>query len=133
MRGDFRYSLSDCFETFPLPGRTDELEKLGRQLDELQREIALNRSIGLTKMYGLIHQGKSEDTDILALRKIHEDLDRALISAYGFDIQLGTYELSEFCDVQQWGPPASQRIEILQLLLAENARQQREGTIEWPS
>jgi len=133
MRGDFRYSLSDCFETFPLPKRTLELDKFGREIDELQRSIALDRSIGLTKIYGLINKGASSDADILKLKNLHEDLDRAVVSAYGFNIELGPYELSNFCNVQQWGPPASQRIEILQLLLAENVRQQAEGVIEWPN
>lgn len=133
MRGDFRYSLSDCFETFPLPKRTKELEQLGGKIDELQRSIALDRSIGLTKIYGLINKGNSVDIDILKLRQLHEVLDNAVIAAYGFDIDLGPYELSDFCNVQQWGPPASQRIEILQLLLAENVRQQKEGSNEWPS
>jgi hypothetical protein len=133
MRGDFRYSLSDCFETFPLPEGTLELDKFGREIDELQRSIALDRSIGLTKIYGLINKGISSDADILKLKNLHESLDRAVVRAYGFDIELGPYELSNFRNVQQWGPPASQRIEILQLLLAENVRQQAEGVIEWPN
>jgi hypothetical protein len=133
MQERYRYSLSDCYETFPLPERTSELEKFGREIDELQRSIALDRSIGLTKIYGLINKGNSSDADILKLKNLHEGLDRAAVSAYGFNIELGPYELSNFCNVQQWGPPASQRIEILQLLLAENVRQQAEGVIEWPS
>jgi hypothetical protein len=64
---------------------------------------------------------------------LHEKIDREVAKAYGFDIEIGEYELAEFQGLLQWGPPSSQRIEILQLLLAENQRQHDEGVIEWPT
>jgi hypothetical protein len=67
------------------------------------------------------------------LRGVHEQIDREVMKAFGFDIELGEFEIAEFKGQAQWGPPASQRIEILQLLLAENKRQQVEGVIEWPT
>jgi len=73
------------------------------------------------------------DADIVELRDIHEKIDLEVIKAYGFDIELDHFEIAEFKGQPQWGPSASQRIEILQLLLAENQRQQVEGVIEWPT
>jgi hypothetical protein len=133
MRNDFRYSITDCFDTFPFCSTNKELEKLGKELDELQRDIAINREIGLTKLYNLVNAKSTKDSDIDSLRKLHEKIDREVAKAYGFDIEIGEYELAEFQGLLQWGPPSSQRIEILQLLLAENQRQHDEGVIEWPT
>ena len=110
-----------------------QLEVLGQSLDDLQRQIALKRDIGLTKLYTLVNSVSCNDEDIVKLRDLHEAIDREVVKAYGFKIDLGQFEIAEFKGQPQWGPPASQRIEILQLLLAENQRQQVEGVIEWPT
>jgi type I restriction-modification system DNA methylase subunit len=134
MRGiGFRYTISDCYDTFPFPRATKEIDVLGTKLDKLQRKLAIQRDIGLTKLYTLVNTPSCNDDDIVELREIHEQIDRAVVKAYGFQIELGEFEISEFKGQPQWGPPASQRIEILQLLLAENQRQQVEGVIEWPA
>jgi hypothetical protein len=134
MRGiGFRYAISDCLETFPLPKANKELDVLGKSLDSLQRRVAIQRDIGLTKLYTLVNTPSCNDDDVVELRAIHEQIDRAVVKAYGFVIELGEFEIAEFKGQPQWGPPASQRIEILQLLLAENKRQQVEGVIEWPA
>jgi hypothetical protein len=133
MRNDFRYAISDCFDTFPFPEASKELEILGQKLDQLQRRVAIQREIGLTKLYTLVNTPSCCDGDVVELREIHEQIDRAVVKAYGFEIELGEFEIAEFKGQPQWGPPANQRIEILQLLLAENQRQQVEGVIEWPA
>jgi type I restriction-modification system DNA methylase subunit len=133
MRNDFRYAITDCFDTFPFPHMTTKLEVLGQSLDDLQRQIALKRDIGLTKLYTLVNSVSCNDVDIVKLRNLHEAIDREVVRAFGFKIDLGHFEIAEFKGQPQWGPPDSQRIEILQLLLAENQRQQVEGVIEWPT
>jgi hypothetical protein len=133
MRDDFRYSISDCFDTFPFCISNKTLDKLGKDLDEKQRVLAIKRDIGLTKLYNLVNSQSCEDPDIKLLRALHEKIDREVIKAFGLKIEIGEYELAEFKGLLQWGPPASQRIEILQLLLAENQRQHSEGVIEWPT
>ena len=133
MQERFRYAIGDCFDTFPFPKATKRLDSLGKELDALQREIAIQKDIGLTKLYTLVNTASCKDVDVIRLRGIHEQVDREVIKAYGFDIELGQFEVAEFKGQSQWGPPASQRIEILQLLLAENQRQQIEGVIEWPA
>ena len=133
MQDRFRYSISDCFGTFPLCKVNQVLDDLGEELDELQRVIAKNREIGLTQIYNLVNTASINDSDIDSLRGIHEKIDREVVRAFGFEIEIGEYELAEFQGLLQWGPPSSQRIEILQLLLAENQRQHDEGVIEWPT
>lgn len=132
MRNDYRYSISDCFDTFPLPAPTKPLESLGEKLDSLQKKMAINRNVGLTKLYSLVNSTTCMDEDIIQLRKLHEQIDREVALAYKFDIELGEFEISDFKGQPQWGPPQSQRIEILQLLLAENNRQYSKGAIQWP-
>ena len=133
MRNDFRYSITDCFDTFPFCHGTSDLETLGENLDRVQRDIAKNRDFGLTKLYNLVNNQSCEDSDIKKLRKLLEEIDREVIRSFGLKIKLANYEFAEFEGLLQWGPPAGQRIEILQLLLAENQRQHDEGVIEWPT
>ena len=98
----------------------------------MQRALATQRDIGLTKLYNLVNSDVCDD-DVKELRATHEEIDREVARAFGFDIEIGVYELAEFKGLLQWGPPAEQRNEILQLLLAENQRQHSEGVIEWPT
>jgi type I restriction-modification system DNA methylase subunit len=133
MRDDFRYSISDCFDTFPFCISNKTLDKLGKELDEMQRALAIQRDIGLTKLYNLVNSDVCDDRDVKELRAVHEKIDREVIKAFGFSLTLGKYEVAEFKGLSQWGPPEGQRIEILQLLLAENQRQHSEGVIEWPT
>lgn len=133
MRNDFRYSITDCFDTFPFFKGTSDLESLGENLDLVQRDVARTRDFGLTKLYNLVNSESNNDPEINLLRGIHEKIDREVVKVFGFNIVIGEYGLAEFQGLLQWGPPDDQRIEILQLLLAENQRQHSEGVIEWPT
>lgn len=130
----FRYSISDGVDTFPFPKRREGLKELGKELHLLQLRTAKNQELGITKIYSLVNSIDDDvDAEIGALRKLHREIDEQVLKNFDFELELGPYESSEFKYVVQWGPPASQRIEILQLLLAENQRQQVEGVIEWPA
>jgi methylase of polypeptide subunit release factors len=88
MRNDPRYAPSDVFETFPRPEPTDRLAGLGKTLDTERREIMLRRDLGLTKLYNLVNDPDitdSADPDVARLRRIHVELDEAVMSAYGWD------------------------------------------------
>ena len=106
---------------------------MGRRLHELQQAIAIEERLGLTKIYNMVNAPNCKDKLIIELRELHREIDVHLCSLFSFQIELGEYDFSRFEDFEQWGPPPSQRIEILQLLLAENQRQQVEGVIEWPA
>src|SRR5699024_5701680 len=45
MKGDLRYAPSDCFETFPLPGKRDNVFEVGGLLHQERREIMLRRGL----------------------------------------------------------------------------------------
>ena len=79
-----RYSPSDCFETFPFPELTDELEQIGSTYHEFRREIMLNRQEGLTQTYNRFHNSQESAPDIARLRELHSAMDTAVKHAYGW-------------------------------------------------
>ncbi|MBE3011912.1 hypothetical protein IL992_22320 [Microbispora sp. NEAU-D428] len=88
MKADINYSLSDVFETLPLPELTQEMRELGDRLDTYRRELMLARQAGLTATYNLVNHPACQDEDIVELRRIHRDIDAAVCRAYGWDDML---------------------------------------------
>jgi hypothetical protein len=89
MKTDLRYSASDCFETFPFPHsdpRTvlPELETIGQALYEARARFMVDTNQGLTKTYNALKDPACTDPRILDLRCLHEDMDRAVLAAYGW-------------------------------------------------
>lgn len=121
-----RYTPSDCFETFPLPELTDEMDASGRALDDARRAAMDARQIGLTAVSKLMHNPTVRDADIEALRQAVIANDAAVSAAYGWDdldLEHGFYDLGR-------GPrftvsPAARK-EMLRRLLSENHRRYAE-------
>ena len=102
-----RYSPSDCFETFPFPKglwqtANPALAAIGKRYHEHRRALMLRLWLGLTDIYNLFHNRvltativakvskKPEEADagyqgILELRKLHRELDEAVLAAYGWN------------------------------------------------
>ncbi|WP_254360795.1 DNA methyltransferase, partial [Corallococcus exiguus] len=93
-RHSIRYTPSDCLETFPLPHESelDLLRAIGTSLDADRRSYMIAKSAGLTTTYNLLNDTQESDTKTQTLRALHEDVDRAVLSAYGWsDIQVPPY------------------------------------------
>ncbi|BCK57498.1 Eco57I restriction-modification methylase domain-containing protein [Nocardia wallacei] len=119
------YAPSDVFATFPRPEASVDLYNQGRILDAERREIMLRRELGVTKLYNLINDPKvsdSADPDIARLRRIHVDLDEAVLSAYGWDDVPLDHGFHTYRQMQRWTVSPSARVEILDRLLEENHR-----------
>ena len=89
MKNDLRYAASDCFETFPFPKpdpRTviPELEDIGQRLYDKRAAYMIETQQGLTQTYNKLKDPGNQDTPILELRGLHEDMDRAVLAAYGW-------------------------------------------------
>ena len=94
------YSATDCFETFPFP-RPDprevipDLEDIGGRLYEARAKYMVETSHGLTQTYNQLKDPDCDSdrlADVRALRQLHEDLDRAVLAAYGWsDIAVPPY------------------------------------------
>ena len=92
MRNDLRYTASDCFETFPFPRGLDSLEDIGERLYTTRAAYMLDTDQGLTKTYNALKDPTCDDPRILDLRALHLEMDRAVLSAYGWsDIEVPPY------------------------------------------
>ncbi|HVS10541.1 MAG TPA: DNA methyltransferase, partial [Planctomycetota bacterium] len=84
------YSPSDCFETFPFPepdprAEIPALEEIGRELYEARAAFMEETWQGLTQTSNLLKDPAVTEEPIERLRRLHEDLDRAVLTAYGWD------------------------------------------------
>ena len=143
-----RYSPSECFETFPFPSDLESksntvLAKLGERYHEHRRSLMKCLWLGLTDIYNLFHTSDLTPTEvarvskkplpeaeagyqgILALRRLHRELDLAIRDAYGWtDLELGhdfieVETLPENDRVRYTISPAARK-EVLNRLLALN-------------
>lgn len=82
-----RYTPSDCFETFPFPPgfETDPaLEAAGRAYYDHRAALMVARNEGMTKTYNRFHNPAETGPDIVRLRELHAEMDRAVLCAYGW-------------------------------------------------
>ncbi|MDT3395399.1 DNA methyltransferase [Streptomyces sp. B1866] len=85
MKADLNYSPSDVYETLPHPKFNHALAEQGAALHRLRKELAMERSEGLTKLYNAFHDPAVTDADIRALREVHELIDRTVADLYGWN------------------------------------------------
>ncbi|MFF4312938.1 Eco57I restriction-modification methylase domain-containing protein [Streptomyces sp. NPDC001507] len=84
MKGDLRYTPTDVFETLVRPPLTARLRAVGTRLDAYRRDLMRARGMGLTDTYNLVHSPDCQDEDIVELRRVHEEIDKATVEAYGW-------------------------------------------------
>ena len=131
MRTDLRYTPSDVFETLPLPPMTARMRTMGERLDEERRRVMLDRNLGLTATYNLVHDPAVHDDAVTDLRAIHVAIDEAVCEAYGWgDLILG-HGHHETRQGTRWSVAPAVQQEILDRLLELNherhAEEQRSG------
>ena len=85
MRKDVRYTPTDCFETFPFPKSTTNLETIGETYYNHRQTIMQTRQEGLTKTYNRFHDPAETSDDIIKLRQLHVEMDYAVAQAYCWD------------------------------------------------
>jgi hypothetical protein len=61
------------------------LETIGQQVYEARTKYLIDHSIGLTKYYNRLKDQANRDPEILAHRQLHEEMDRQVCLAYGWD------------------------------------------------
>mgnify|MGYP000908344713 CR=1 FL=1 len=115
-----RYASSDCFENFPFPMNFEGLEKIGETYYEHRRQIMLSRQEGLTTTYNRFHKPEEGAGDIVRLRELHVEMDKAVASAYGWeDLSLG-HDFHETAQGVRFTVSESARREVLSRLLKLN-------------
>lgn len=84
MKADLRYAPSDCFENFPFPSPNVALETMGERLYDARDRLMAERNHGLTVLYNQLKDPLVHDPAIVELRRLHEEMDRAVLDAYGW-------------------------------------------------
>ncbi len=109
MKDDPRYSAADCFETFPFPTALLDsasndpahdasrqcLEAIGERYHQFRAELMVANNEGLTSTYNRFHDPAETSSGLLELRRLHGEMDQAVLAAYGWS------------DVPQPGPADS--------------------------
>lgn len=136
-----RYTPSDCFETFPFPeGAAENLEGVGRTYYECRATLMVRVNQGLTEIYNALHDRGCIDPAIVELRRLHDEMDRAVLDSYGWtDIRPTCEFILDYDDGEPALPgkvsrkkrpwryrwPDEVRDEVLGRLLALNAERAR--------
>ena len=98
MKDDPRYSAADCFETFPFPcallysaandpahqASRQNLEAIGERYHQFRAELMVSNNEGLTSTYNRFHDPAETSEGILELRRLHDEMDQAVLAAYGW-------------------------------------------------
>jgi hypothetical protein len=82
-----RYNIADCFETFPFPEgyETDvALEAVGQTYHDHRAALMIAANEGMTKTYNRFHKSDERREPIRRLRELHDEMDRAVLRAYGW-------------------------------------------------
>jgi hypothetical protein len=87
------YAPLDCFETFPFPGNLEgngDFEAISRKYYDFRAAVMLRSNEGLTKTYNRFHRPDEYSPDIVELRRAHDQIDHAVLKAYGWHDLRGT-------------------------------------------
>ncbi|MBD2555209.1 class I SAM-dependent DNA methyltransferase [Limnothrix sp. FACHB-708] len=145
------YVKTTCFDPFPFPDPDDrlkqEIRELGDRLDTHRKTVQANHpDITITGMYNLLEKLRAgqpfTDKDrelndralVSTLKQIHDDLDRAVFRAYGWDDLIPQWERAQGCASLPEEPANSLDEQILERLVklnAERAAEERNGHIRW--
>jgi hypothetical protein len=94
----FVYGPEECFETFPFPttfldaqasdpaheATTESLEVIGERYHQLRAELMAANNEGLTSTYNRFHDPSETSSGLLELRRLHGEMDQAVLNAYGW-------------------------------------------------
>ncbi len=149
------YVKTRCFETFPFPAPTpaqqEQIRRLGEALDAHRKaRQALHPGLTMTAMYNVLEQLRRgeplgpkdrqvhEQGLVSVLRQLHDDLDAAVLAAYGWEdlIPLLTQPAPASADAANSqnadaGAGEDLILERLVALNAERAAEERRGRVRW--
>lgn len=135
MKNDLRYAASDCFETFPFPQpdpRTviPALEDVGQRLYDTRAAYMIATQQGLTQTYNKLKDPACHDAPIVELRRLHEEMDRAVLDAYGWtDLVVPPFCPSTPAEQKALETFQDQVIDRLFVLNAERAEEEKRAGI----
>lgn len=125
-----KYSPGNAFDTFPFPVAATALLNLGERYHEVRKGICVSKNIGLTRVYNLFHDPNETDGQVLQLRTLSCQMDRAVAIAYDWnDLNLdhGFHETKQGI---RFTISEAARREVLDRLLALNHQRHAEEEAE---
>jgi hypothetical protein len=135
-----RYAASDCFETFPFPKpdpRTSipALEDIGQRLYDFRAKYMVDDNVGLTITYNRLKDPACNDTRILELRQLHEEMDRKVLEVYAEGDPEGRWlevEVPPFCPMTEEDKKELERFDdaVIDRLFVLNAKRAEEEKIK---
>jgi hypothetical protein len=81
------YNPTQVFATFPFPLNFEADPALilaGQAYHDHRARLMTARNEGLTKTYNRVHDRNEKSPDIIRLRELHDAMDRAVLTAYGW-------------------------------------------------
>jgi hypothetical protein len=158
---DVRYNKSECFDAFVFPELSSEkpasveLDVLGERLDAFRKErLAAHDFLTMTGLYNALERYRElnagigqpltpEERDvheaglISVLAEIHDDIDRATLSAYGWD-DLAPALVGKVGGTVPSDHKSESQLEAEEILLTrlvalnhERAEEEKRGVIRW--
>lgn len=87
MKDDLRYTPTDAFETFPLPNeaKLNQVSSPAQEYYEFRAMLMVANNEGLTKTYNRFHDPHETSPEIKKLRDLHDEMDRVVLTAYGWN------------------------------------------------
>jgi hypothetical protein len=93
-----RYTPSSVFETFPFPAalldanasdqehdvQRQNIDAIGERYHQCRSELMVRNNAGLTSTYNLFHDPAETSSGLLELRRLHGEMDQAVLVAYGW-------------------------------------------------
>jgi hypothetical protein len=149
---DFVYSKTTCFDAFPFPVERSAIGDLAEHLDaHRKRQQAAHPELTLTGMYNVLEKLRSgealtakertihEQGLVSVLRQIHDDLDAAVLDAYGWSDLLPLLRVAHGNDAPAEGQTREDArrafdeavLERLVALNAERAAEEARGLVRW--
>ncbi len=153
---DPRYNKTRCFETFAFPAaeadQSAHIADLAEQLDaHRKRQQAAHPGLTLTGMYNVLDALRSgtvlsakeklihEQGLVSVLRQLHDELDAAVLAAYGWSDLLADLRIAHGNDPAAEGDSAAEAkrrfeeavLERLVALNAERSAEEARGHIRW--
>ncbi|MFH0725778.1 MAG: type IIL restriction-modification enzyme MmeI [Pseudomonadota bacterium] len=114
-----RYTASRVFDTFPFPC-PDNLTNYGKKIRDCRDHLRLDTQQALNSLYNCYHASDETPKEVIELRVIHQEIDSAVASAYGWhdlDLRHGFHETKQGI---RFTISEEARREVLQRLLKLN-------------
>lgn len=140
MKDDLRYTGTTCYENFPFPAVTTNLEAAGKAYEHTRSRLMAEAQLGLTKLGNRLNSPEDRTSEIIQLRQLHASMDMAVLDAYGWTDIIPAYEFSGDFENED-GSAGSVRLnfteeirdDILKRLLALHAERLKAEQAEAPA